>query len=153
MRSLSRAATAFGLLGLAIAAVLGATLGLRLGASGSEPGLSEVRVADPALVSGPPEHARRSSGGFTGFGAAALAGEVITGGELVSVESNEAGGTLVFRDAGRETSVRYLNGTKLFELVDGADLGVGDTVMLRLEGDEVTGLLRIPAGLRTEDGS
>ena len=124
-------------------------LGVRLGANASEPGVEELRIGDPALATGAPEHARRSSGGFTGFGSAALAGEVITGGELVSVQSEGDGGTLVFRDGGRETSLRYLNGSRLFELIDGAELSAGDTVVLRFDGDTVVGMLRIPADLET----
>lgn len=144
MRSFSRAATAFGLLGLVAAMALGATLGLRLASNASEADLQEVLVADPALSDGPPAHAQRSAGGFTGFGLTALSGEVIAGGELVSVERDGDGGTLVFRDASRETSIQYLDTSRLFELVAGTELAPGDTVVLRFEGDEVVGLLRIP---------
>lgn len=147
MRSLSRAATAIGLAGFAVAIVLGGLLGLRLGANASEPGVQEVRVVDPVLAAAAPQHAQRSSAGFTGFGSAALTGEVIAGGVLESVEADENGngGTLVFRDEGRRTSVRYLDGTRLFELVAGAELAEGDTVVLRFADNVVVGLLRVPA--------
>ena len=145
MRSLSRAATALGLIGLVAAAFAGAVIGVRAGANASEPAVSVLRVVDPVLSAGPPEHARRSAGGFTGFGAAALAGEVIAGGSLVAVEANDqGGGTLVFRDGARETSVRYLDATRLRELVSGADLSEGATVVLRLEDGDVVSLLHIP---------
>ncbi len=147
MRSLSRAATAIGLLGFGLAIVLGGLLGVRLGADASEPSVQELTIVDPALSASAPEHARRSSGGFTGFGSAALTGEVIAGGVVVSVEPNEEGdgGQLVFRDEGRQTTVRYLDGTRLFELVEGAKVAQGDTVVLRFVDNEVVGLLRVPA--------
>ena len=151
MRRLSRPATAVGLIGLALAMTAGAILGVRLGSSASEAGVSELRIADPELFAGPPVDARRSSGGFTGFGLAALPGEVIAGGELVSVEpSDDGGGTLVFRDGGRQTSVRYLDDTRLFELVANADLALGDTVLLRLNGSKVVGLLRIAVDVEAD---
>ena len=144
MRSLSRAATALGLLGFAVAIVLGGLLGVRLGAAASEPDTREVEVIDPALSAGPPAHAQHSAAGFTGFGSAALTGEVIAAGVLESVEPDEVGGTLVFTDAGRRTTVRYLDNTRLFELVNGAELSEGDTVVLRFENNEVVGLLLVP---------
>lgn len=154
MRSLSRAATAIGLLGLAAAIVIGSVLGVRLGANASEPGVEELRIVDPALAAAAPEHARRSAAGFTGFGSAALTGEVIAGGEIVSVEASDdgPGGTLIFRDEGRHTTVRYLDGTRLFELVSGAELAVGDTVVLRFADDEVVGLLLVPAQVGSDSG-
>jgi hypothetical protein len=147
MKSLTRAATAIGLAGLALAMVLGGIVGLRLGASASEPGVQQLSIIDPALAAAAPEHAQRSPAGFTGFGSAALLGEVIAGGVLESVEADENGngGTLVFRDEGRRTSVRYLDGTRLFELVAGAELAAGDIVVLRFADDAVVGLLRVPA--------
>lgn len=159
MRSFSRAATAVGLIGLGLAAVAGAFLGFSLGADASEPAVSQVRIVNPALFAGPPAHARRSEGGFTGFGAAMLPGQVIAGGEFVSAEPSEGGsGTLVFRDGGRETTVRYLEATRLFELVAGAELAVGDNVVVRIEDGDVVGLLRIAfeiaeadAGAGTDD--
>ena len=145
MRSLSRAATALGLLGIGLAMVAGALLGVRPRADASAPGVSKVRVRDPLLSAGPPERARESVGGFTGFGGAALAGEVIAGGVLVSVEPNEnGGGTLVFRDGGRETTIRYRDTTRLRELVAGAVLAPDDTVLLRFEDGDVVSVLRIP---------
>lgn len=151
MRTLSRAATAAGLIGFALAIALGAFVGVRAGADASRPEVRELRVTDPELFAGPPAHARSSAGGFTGFGSASLAGEVIAGGELVSVEAIDAaaggGGRLVFRDDGRETTVRYLNATRLFELVAGSELNEGDTVVMRIVDGEVQGLLRIPSGL------
>lgn len=149
MRSISRAATALGLLGIALVIVAGAILGLRLGSDASEPSVREVSIDDPALAAAAPANTRRSSGGFTGFGTAALPGEVIAGGELVSVETDDSGGTLVFRDAGRQTAVRYLDSTRLFELVEGAELAPGDTVVLRIDGDQVVGLLRISPELES----
>jgi len=150
VRTLSRAATAFGLLGLVLAILGGALLGTRLGAAASEPGTNTVHVADPELSAGAPAHARRTAGGFTGFGSAALPGEVIAGGELVSMTEDGAGGTLVFRDGGRETSIRYTDSARLFELVAGGELAVGDTVVLQFDGDAVIGVLRIPFDLGAE---
>jgi hypothetical protein len=148
MRSLSRAATAAGLIGFALAIVLGAFVGVRAGTNASEPEVRELRIADPDLFAGPPAGARQSAGGFTGFGGASLAGEVINGGELVSVEAIDpeagGGGRLVFRDQGHETSVRYLNGTRLFELAAGSELNEGDAVVLRIVDGVVVGVLRIP---------
>jgi len=143
MRSLSRAATALGLAGFALAIVIGAVIGVGLGASASEPGTDELSIDDPALAAAAPDHAKRSPAGFTGFGSAALSGEVIAGGELQSVEADDNGGTLVFSDDGRTTSIRYLNNTRLFELIADADLLPGDTVVMRFEGNEVVGILRI----------
>ncbi len=148
MRSLTRAATAAGLIGFALAVALGAFVGVRAGTNASEPEVRELRIADPELVAGPPAGARQSAGGFTGFGGASLAGEVINGGELVSVEVIEpaegGGGRLVFRDQGRETSVRYLNSTRLFEVGTGSELHEGDAVVLRIVDGVVVGVLRIP---------
>jgi hypothetical protein len=148
VRSLSRAATAIGLAGFAVAALLGAVLGLRLGASASEPGVQELVLTDPAFYAGPPSDARISVAGFTGFGAPALAGEVIAGGEVVSVAaSDEGGGTLVFRDGDRETALQYVNASRLYELVGDASLAAGDSVVVRVEDDAVAGVLVVPSGL------
>lgn len=151
MRTLSHAATAGGLIGIALALALGAFVGVRAGADASKPEVRELRIADPDLFAGPPAHARSSAGGFTGFGSASLAGEVIAGGELVSVDTVDpadgGGGLLVFRDTGRETAVRYLDATRLFELVAASELNAGDTVVMRIVDGDVQSLLRIPSGL------
>jgi len=144
MRSLTRLATALGLIGFVLAAAAGAFVGVRAGASASEPGLNQVRIIDPVNAAGPPEHAWFSAGGFSGFGAAALPGEVITGGALVSVEPAEPGGRLVFRDGGRQTTVRYLETVRLFELVNGKGLATGDTVVLRFVDNDIVSVLLIP---------
>lgn len=135
-----------------LAVVAGGFLGVRTARQASEPGVAELVIQDPQLFAGPPVGAPTSLGGFSGFGSAALRGEVFGSGELVSIElapaedeQQSASGTIVIRSGSRELSVRFRSTQRLFQLVGIDQLAVGDTVVIRSLDGAVTSLLRVPA--------
>jgi len=151
VRSISRAMTAAGLIAFALAIAAGGFLGARVAASASEPDQQVLVLADPALFDGPPANARRSPGGFTGFGGALLPGEVITGGQLFAVEVTDEGGSLVLLDGSSETSLRLSSALRLFAIAPDATLAAGDPVVLRIVDGEVVAVLRVVADTQPED--
>ena len=141
-----------------IALVAGGFLGVRTARSASQPDTSELVIVDPELFSGPPAGAFTSPGGFSGFGSAALRGEVVGSGELVSVDlappqegQESASGTIVVRSGSRELSVRFSSTLRLFQLVSIDELAVGDTVIIRSVDGAPVSLLRVPVDEASEE--
>ena len=128
-------------LALVAIALAGFIAGMRLGAAASEPGFDELRFVDPSALETTPESAARSAGGFTGFGGApALAGDVLDAGALESLEP----GRLRIGTGAAFLDVAYQDGTRLFRIAPAsAPLAPGDRVVVRTDGDRVTGVLRV----------
>jgi hypothetical protein len=140
-------------LSVGLAVVAGGFLGVRTARDRSEPTVAELVIVDPELLSGPPVGAFSSAGGFSGFGSAALGGEVLGSGELVGVEllptpegAEGVRGTVTIRNGSRELTVRFLSTLRLFEVVSLDELVVGDAVVVRSLDGEATSVLRVPVG-------
>lgn len=130
---------------LAAVAAAGGLSGVALGERMSERGIEELVIADPALA--PDERpALRSAGGFTGFeGAPALIGAVVRTGTF---EETAEGDVRVTQD-GASVEISLREPDRLLRLAPAASpLLPGDIVLVRYgSDDEVTGILRVPAGL------
>ena len=144
MNATSNVVTWLAVVGIGFAVVAGGFLGVRTARQGSEAGVAELVIVDPELFSGPPAGAFTSPGGFSGFGAAALRGEVLGSGALVSVEIEDGSGTILIRNGSRELAVRFLSTLRLYHLVSVDQLAVGDTVVVRSVDGVATSLLRVP---------
>lgn len=133
-----RWAVSLALLGVAAG---GFAVGMRLGATASDPGVEELRLVSPSALETTPESAARSAGGFTGFGGApALTGDVLGSGVLGTSEP----GSLRIEQSARSLEVAYQAGTRLFRITPASTpLGAGDRVVVRTEDGRVTGVLRV----------
>jgi hypothetical protein len=133
---------------LVAAAAGGFLLGVALGERASQPGTQVLTVDRPASVA-PRDVALRSAGGFTGFEAGALGGEVTREGVATGVTAEG----LTLASGAAVMQVRYVDTTRFYHLVD-ADrpLAPGDVVVVRLGRDGVAeAVLRVPADLREGD--
>ncbi len=153
MKVASSVLTWVAVVSLGVAVVAGGFVGVRTARSGSEPSVDQLVVVDPELLSGPPVGASSSAGGFSGFGSAALGGEVLGSGEVIGIELLEmpegaegARGTVTIRNGSRELTVQFLSTLRLFELVSLNELVVGDSVVVRSLDGEATSVLRVPVG-------
>lgn len=144
MNTTSNVLTWLAVVGIGFAVVAGGFLGVRTARQASEAGVAELVIVDPELLSGPPAGAFTSPGGFSGFGAAALRGEVLGSGALVSVEVEDGSGTILIRNGSRELTVHFLSTLRLYHLVSVDQLAVGDTVVVRSVDGVATSLLRVP---------
>lgn len=142
--TLARLRVAGAILGIVLAAAGGAAFGVALGERASQPVVRDLVVADHSNA---PEHtpALRSPGGFTGFeGRPGLTGRVFRVGEIGQASEEQLD---VIGD-GSSVQVRLRDGTRLFRLAPLAGgPAPGDVVMVRLEQDVVTGVLRVPPDL------
>lgn len=145
MRLRRRLAT-FALTGLVLATLAsGALLGARLGRAASAPAVRNVAIAAPEGFTGPAADARRSPGGFTGFGGKpALAGDVLRGG---TVETSSAG-NLVIATAESTLTLRTTSAERLYAITPASSpLRPGDAVQVLARNGVVAGVLRLPPGL------
>ena len=150
MNAASSALTWLAVVSIGLAVVAGGLLGVRTARQASEPAVAELVIVDPELFAGPPTGALTSPGGFSGFGAAALRGEVLGSGELVSVDAQQGSGTVVIRSGSRQLTVRFRSTLRLFQLVSLDELNVGDTVVIRSVDGVATSLLRVPVDYEGE---
>lgn len=157
MNVASKALTWLVVLSMGASVIVGGFLGVRTARQASEPAVAELTIVDPELFSGPPAGAFSSLGGFSGFGATALRGEVLGSGELVSLQLEEqedaaesARGTLVVRNGSRELTVRFLSTLRLYQIASIDQLVADDVVVIRSVDGEVTGLLRVPVDSEAE---
>ena len=141
MRISGRAAFVGTLVLLATGAAVGAYAGAALAAALTAPDVREVVVEDPALSSATPAWALRSRGGFTGFGdLPALPGDVLSSGAVVEL----AEGRLVVEGADARSAIEYEAPARLYRIRPSAGaLAEGETVLVRLVADAVTGVLRV----------
>ena len=125
---------------LAIAAG-GASLGIKLAERATAPGTVELVFIDPRQLTGAPDFALRSAGGFTGFGGTpALGGDVLR----IGVVSESEQGRLVIEGPGSLATVTYSSPDRLFAIGLAVEpLLVGDLVLVRLVDDRVAGILRV----------
>ena len=122
----------------------GALLGLRLGAAASAPTYRTVAIAAPDGFAGPAATARRSPGGFTGFGGRpALAGDVLRSGTVETTGSD-----IVITSTESTITVRPSSAERLFAIGPAtAPLRAGDTVQLYVRDGVVLAVLRLPPGI------
>jgi hypothetical protein len=141
------------LLGVLFAAADGAFLGTRLARAVTRPGHEDVVIAAPALAAGPRPEALVAPGGFTGFGGApALGGDVFRAGTVASVDG--AGQTLVIQSQGSTATLRYTSTVRFFRLQPlVGSLTPGDLVVVRYQGDQPAGVMRVPADLEQGVGT
>ncbi len=141
MKISGRAAFAGSLVLLVAGATGGAYAGAALAAALTAPDVQEVVVENPALSSETPAWALRSRGGFTGFGdLPALPGGVLSSGAVVEL----AEGRMVVEGADARSTVEYEAPDRLYRIRPSAGPpAVGETVLVRLVGDAVTGVLRV----------
>jgi hypothetical protein len=147
-RVVGRLRLAGALAGVLVAVLGGAALGVTLGERASEPDVQQLVVGDPALA--PDDFpALRSPGGFTGFeGSPALRGRAFRVGEVV--EATESG--LQVSGDGATMNVSLRDESRLFRLAPlSGSLESGDVVLVRLEGQDVTGVLRVPRDLDDDE--
>jgi hypothetical protein len=140
----SSALTWFAVVSIGLAVVAGGLLGVHTARQASGPTVAELVIIDPELFAGPPTGALTSPGGFSGFGATSLRGEVLSSGELVSVDAQHGNGTMVIRSGSRQLTVHFHSTLRLFQLIRLGELNVGDTVVIRSVDGVATSLLRVP---------
>jgi len=131
----------------------GTIAGSHLATSNSAPEPTTLHLVDPNYFAAPPQRTIVSSGGFTGFGLLAIPGDVIASGTLIALEHDgNDRGILVFREGGRETSIRYSNGSKISRIVTGATLFKGARVLVHLNEGTVVSMLHVRAEHSRGDG-
>lgn len=143
---LRRRLVTFALTALVLAALAsGALLGMRLGRAASAPVVRHVAISAPEGFAGPTADARRSIGGFTGFGGRpALAGDVLRGG---TVETSSRG-NIVIATAGSTLTLRTSSTERLYVITAATmPLRPGDAVQVHVRDGVVIGVLRVPPGL------
>lgn len=144
MKSAANPAIALILVTLICSVSIGTIVGTHLGRTHSTIEPTTLTLVDPNNFAGPPHQAILSAGGFTGFGSLGIPGEVIASGTLIVSEQDEnGGGTLVFREGGRETSIHYRDRSKIRRIVTGANLFEGATVLLHLDEGITVGMLHV----------
>lgn len=134
-----RTATAAFVLGVLVALGAGTAVGMRLGVVASRPAVREVRTADPASLPANALDGARSAGGFTGFGGSpSLQGEVLRTG----IVSEARDGQLVLSGDGGTVTIDYTLPRRLYRLGPaGRAARAGDTVVVSIDGERVTGIL------------
>lgn len=143
---LRRRLVTLALTGLVLAAFAGsALLGASFGRAASAPVVRQVSIAAPEAFAGPAADARRSPGGFTGFGGSpALAGDVLRGG---TVEAASGGGIAIVTGTSTLT-LRPTSGERIYAIAaTNASLRPGDAVQVFVRDGAVTGVLKLPPGL------
>jgi len=143
---LRRRLVTFAIAGAVIAAFAsGGLLGVRFGRAASAPVVRQVSIAAPEAFAGPAADARRSPGGFTGFGGSpALAGSALRGGTVGTVGS----GSVAIVTGESTLTLRPTSAERLYTIAAATTpIRAGDAVQVLSRDGVVTGLLRLPPGL------
>ncbi|MYE32233.1 MAG: hypothetical protein F4X80_06205, partial [Chloroflexi bacterium] len=123
---------------LVAAALAGLVLGRWAGERASAPTVVELVIEDPALAAADADEGWTTRGGFTGFGGLpALPGEVWRAAHVVESEP----GRLVVTSGGATTTIDYRATSRLFEIVPGDSIEVGDIVVVRMVGGVIAAML------------
>ncbi|MXZ46442.1 MAG: hypothetical protein F4Z08_05535 [Chloroflexi bacterium] len=135
---------------LVAAALAGLVLGRWAGEQASAPTVVELVIEDPALAAADADGGWTTRGGFTGFGGLpALPGEVWRAAHVVESEP----GRLVITSGGATTTIDYRATSRLFEIVPGEGVEVGDIVVVRMVGGVIAAMLVVPPDVEEGSGS
>ncbi len=135
---------------LVAAALAGLVLGRWAGDRASAPTVVELAIEDPALAAADADEGWTTRGGFTGFGGLpALPGEVWRAAHVVESEP----GRLVVTSGGATTTIDYRATSRLFEIVPGDSIEVGDIVVVRMVGGVIAAMLVVPPDVEEGSGS
>lgn len=135
---------------LVAAALAGLVLGRWAGERASAPTVVELVIEDPALAAAGADEGWTTRGGFTGFGGLpALPGEVWRAAHVVESEP----GRLVVTSGGATTTIDYRATSRLFEIVPGDSIEVGDIVVVRMVGGVIAAMLVVPPDVEEGSGS
>lgn len=126
---------------LAALAGAGAFLGSAVASNLTEPGERVVVLEDPRGFAQTPAWAKRSAGGFTGFGGLpALPGVVLHSGTI----SESSDGSLLVDAPHVRTTVDFAEPLRLFRIRPAqSPLAPGDVVLVRTVDGTITGVLRL----------
>ena len=126
---------------LAAVAGAGAFLGSAVASDLTERGEREVVLEDPQGFAQRPPGAKRSAGGFTGFGGLpALSGVVLHSGTI----SESSDGSLLVDAPNVRTTVDFTEPLRLFRIRPAeSPLAPGDVVLVRTADGTTTGVLRL----------
>ncbi len=141
------------LAGVLLAGAAGASLGARLADAATRPGHTDLVIPAPALAAGPSADALRAPGGFTGFGGApALSGYVFRTGTVTAVDAAQHSVTV--ESSGSVATVHYAATTRFFRLAPlTAPLSPGDVIVVRYDGNQPVGVMRVPSDLEQGIGA
>ncbi|MDE2695677.1 MAG: hypothetical protein OXH97_04065 [Chloroflexota bacterium] len=135
---------------LVAAALAGLVLGRWAGERASAPTVVELAIEDPALAAADADEGWTTRGGFTGFGGLpALPGEVWRAAHVVESEP----GRLVITSGGATTTIDYRATSRLFEIVPGDSIEVGDIVVVRIVDGVIAAMLVVPPDVEEGSGS
>ncbi len=135
-RVMSMAVTA----SMLIVLLAGALVGVRLGERASRADARALSIVEPDSLPARSAVESSSAGGFTGFGGPpALQGDVLRRGTATDLTPRG----LVLVDGAASTTVEYSEPGRLYRIVSArSELTVGDAVLVRVDGERGTSILR-----------